>query len=59
VWIVAAHALPIRGSANVGELSDIIKRHPAELADLLRTTKGMSRDKIKQLAEKAKEMKTK
>jgi transcriptional regulator with XRE-family HTH domain len=39
------------------ELSEIIRRHPTELADLLRTTRGLSREKIKWLAEQAKKEK--
>jgi transcriptional regulator with XRE-family HTH domain len=48
-----------RAGRVASELSDIIKRHPVELGALLRITRGMSRDKIKWLAEQAKEAKAK
>lgn len=35
------------------DISDIIKRHPVEMAALLRTTKGLTADEISQLARKA------
>jgi len=35
------------------DISDIIKRHPVQLAALLRTTKGMSADDINRLASDA------
>lgn len=44
-------AMAGRVSADV---TDIIKRHPVELSALLRTTNGLSADKIAQLAERAK-----
>lgn len=39
------------------DISDIIKRHPVELAALLRTTKGMSADEISRLAIEAAKVK--
>ncbi len=39
------------------DISEIIKRHPVELAALLRTTKGMSVDDIRQLASVAAKVK--
>ena len=39
------------------DISDIIKRHPVELAALLRTTKGMSADDISRLASEAEKVK--
>ena len=39
------------------DISDIIKRHPVQLAALLRTTKGMSADEINRLASEAKKVK--
>src|SRR3954452_16725174 len=36
------------------DISDIIKRHPVELAALLRTTKGLTADDIARLAQWAK-----
>jgi transcriptional regulator with XRE-family HTH domain len=39
------------------DISDIIKRHPVELADLLRTTKGLTADDIARLARNAKRVK--
>ena len=36
------------------DISDIIKRHPVELAALLRTTKGLSADDISRLTRQAK-----
>jgi transcriptional regulator with XRE-family HTH domain len=48
-----------RAGRVASELSHIIRRHPADYAALLRTTRGMPREKIKRLVEKAKEMKTK
>jgi transcriptional regulator with XRE-family HTH domain len=41
------------------DLSDIIKRHPVELAALLRTTKGLTMDDIARLARNAREGKEK
>ena len=41
------------------DISDIIKRHPVELAALLRTTKGMSVDDISRLANEAEKVKKK
>jgi transcriptional regulator with XRE-family HTH domain len=39
------------------DLTDIIKRHPVELAALLRTSKGLTGDDITQLAQKAQKAK--
>ena len=39
------------------DITDIIKRHPVELAALLRTTKGMSADDINRLASEAEKVK--
>jgi transcriptional regulator with XRE-family HTH domain len=36
------------------DITDIIKRHPVELAALLRTTRGLTSDDIAQLARQAK-----
>ena len=41
------------------DITDIIKRHPVELAALLRTTKGLSADDIAQLARQAQKAKGK
>ena len=41
------------------DLSDIIKRHPVELAALLRTTKGLTAEDIARLARKAQKAKDK
>ena len=41
------------------DLSDIIKRHPVELAALLRTTKGLTAEDIAQLARNAQKAKSK
>ena len=39
------------------DISDIIKRHPVELAALLRTTKGLTADDITRLARQAQKTK--
>ena len=39
------------------DISDIIKRHPVELAALLRTTKGLTADDITRLARQAQKAK--
>jgi len=41
------------------DISDIIKRHPVELADLLRTTKGLKAEDIVRLARDAQKAKEK
>jgi HTH-type transcriptional regulator, competence development regulator len=41
------------------DISDIIKRHPVELAALLRTTKGLNADDITRLARQAQKAKDK
>ena len=40
------------------DISDIIRRHPVELAALLRTTKGLTADDIARLARQAQKAKT-
>ena len=39
------------------DITDIIKRHPVELAALLRTTKGLTADDIARLAQQARKAK--
>jgi hypothetical protein len=39
------------------DISDIIKRHPVQLAALLRTTKGLTADDIARLAQQARKAK--
>jgi transcriptional regulator with XRE-family HTH domain len=39
------------------DISDIIKRHPVQLAALLRTTKGLTADDIAQMAQQARKAK--
>jgi transcriptional regulator with XRE-family HTH domain len=39
------------------DITEIIKRHPVELAALLRTTKGLSTEDIARLARRAREVK--
>lgn len=39
------------------DISDIIKRHPVQLAALLRATKGMSADDINRLSSEAEKVK--
>jgi transcriptional regulator with XRE-family HTH domain len=39
------------------DITGIIKRHPVELAALLRTTKGMSRDELTRLAQEIRKVK--
>jgi transcriptional regulator with XRE-family HTH domain len=39
------------------DITEIIKRHPVELAALLRTTKGLSAEDIAKLARRAREVK--
>jgi transcriptional regulator with XRE-family HTH domain len=41
------------------DLSEIIKRHPVELAALLRTTKGLTADDVAKLAREARKVKDK
>jgi transcriptional regulator with XRE-family HTH domain len=43
-----------RGGRVSSDITDIIKRHPVELADLLRTTKGWTADELARLARNAK-----
>ena len=49
-----ADDLLARAGRVSSDITDIIKRHPVELAALLRTTKGLSADDIAQLAWQAK-----
>ena len=46
-----------RAGRVASDLSDIIKRHPVELAALLRTTKGLTTDDIARLARNAQKAK--
>jgi transcriptional regulator with XRE-family HTH domain len=48
-----------RAGRVASDLSDIIKRHPAELAALLRTTKGLTTEDIARLARNAQKAKDK
>jgi ribosome-binding protein aMBF1 (putative translation factor) len=48
-----------RAGRVASDLSDIIKRHPVELAALLRTTKGLTMDDIARLARNAQKAKDK
>ncbi|MGE0627220.1 MAG: helix-turn-helix domain-containing protein [Hyphomicrobiaceae bacterium] len=48
-----------RAGRVASDLSDIIKRRPVELAALLRTTKGMTREDIGRLARNAQKSKDK
>jgi len=48
-----------RAGRVASDLSDIIKRHPVELAALLRTTKGLTTDDIAKLARNAQKAKDK
>lgn len=48
-----------RAGKVASDLSDIIKRHPVELAALLRTTKGLTPDDIARLARNAQKAKEK
>jgi len=50
-------ALLARADRVASDLSDIIKRHPVELAALLRTTKGLTADDIARLARRAQKAK--
>jgi transcriptional regulator with XRE-family HTH domain len=47
------------GGRVSSDLTDIIKRRPVEVADLLRTTKGFSSDQITRLARHAEKARTK
>lgn len=46
-----------RAGKVASDLSDIIKRHPVELAALLRTTKGLTTEDISRLARNAQKAK--
>jgi plasmid maintenance system antidote protein VapI len=48
-----------RAGKVASDLSDIIKRHPVELAALLRTTKGLTTEDIARLARSAQKAKDK
>lgn len=48
-----------RAGRVASDLSDIIKRHPVELAALLRTTKGLTNEDIARLARDAQKAKDK
>ena len=48
-----------RAGRVAADVSDIIKRHPVELAALLRTTKGLTTDDIARLAREAQKAKGK
>ena len=48
-----------RAGRVASDLSDIIRRHPAELAGLLRTTKGLTTEDIARLARNAQKAKDK
>ncbi len=48
-----------RAGRVASDLSDIIKRHPVELAALLRTTKGLTTEDIARLARNAQRAKDK
>ena len=52
-----ADDLLARADRVSSDVSDIIKRHPVELAALLRTTKGLSADDIARLARLAQKAK--
>jgi ribosome-binding protein aMBF1 (putative translation factor) len=52
-----ADDLLARGGRVSTDISDIIKRHPVELAALLRTTKGLTADDIARLARQAQKVK--
>jgi transcriptional regulator with XRE-family HTH domain len=51
--------LMARAGRVSSDLSDIIKRHPVELAALLRTTKGLTADEMMKLARQAQKAKDK
>ncbi|MCK1745176.1 helix-turn-helix transcriptional regulator [Bradyrhizobium sp. 139] len=51
--------LMARADRVSSDLSDIIKRHPVELAALLRTTKGLTADEVTKLARQAQRAKEK
>ena len=54
-----ADELLARAGRVSSDLSDIIKRHPVELAALLRTTKGLTADDMAKLARQAQKAKDK
>jgi transcriptional regulator with XRE-family HTH domain len=52
-----ADDLLARAGRVSSDITDIIKRHPVELAALLRTTKGLTREEIVRLARRAQKAK--
>lgn len=54
-----ADDLLARAGRVSSDISDIIKRHPVELAALLRTTRGLTADDIDRLARNAQKAKVK
>jgi transcriptional regulator with XRE-family HTH domain len=52
-----ADDLLARAGRVSSDITDIIKRHPVELAALLRTTKGLSAEDIARLARQAQKVK--
>jgi Helix-turn-helix len=52
-----ADDLLARAGRVSSDISDIIKRHPVELAALLRTTKGLTAERIARLARQAQKAK--
>src|SRR5258705_13981331 len=54
-----ADDLMARAGRVSSDLADIIKRHPVELAALLRTTKGLSADEMTKLARQVQKAKDK
>src|SRR6516162_2635479 len=54
-----ADELLARAGRVSSDLSEIIKRHPVELAALLRTTKGLTADAVAKLAHQAQKVKDK
>ena len=54
-----ADELLARAGRVSSDISDIIKRHPVELAALLRTTKGLTAEDIARLARQAQKAKDK
>ena len=53
-----ADDLLARAGRVSSDITDIIKRHPVELAALLRTTKGLSAEEIAKLAQQAQKAKS-
>ncbi len=59
IIVCDADDLLARAGRVSSDISDIIKRHPVELAALLRTTKGLTTDDIAKLARNAQRAKDK